>query len=364
MKKSLLALAVLGAFAGAASAQTNITIYGIADVGIQRTDTNAPGVNPTWSLSSGIRNGSRLGFKGSEDLGGGLSAIFTLENGFNIDDGSMAQGGPTANTRGTTRLFGRQAWVGLNSNTIGALKLGRQYTPMHIALDSIDPFGTGLAGNIENVFNAYGIRMDNAINYTTANYAGLSGTVAYGMGEQAGGGFAANRSIGASVGYNNGPINAVLAYHKAKPVAGATLATSPAVDARTITLGGTYDFRVVKAHAAFASNRGTPGFSTANGISGTSGFGIVGPAAAATNLKSRDYMLGVTAPVGAGKVMASWVRHDDRQATNTDADQYALGYAYDLSKRTNVYTSVARLNDKSPTNIDSNTFNVGIQHRF
>src|SRR5688500_13267011 len=94
MKKSLLALAVLGAFAGAASAQTNVTIYGVADVGIARTDSDAPGSNATWGLNSGIQSGSRLGFRGTEDLGGGLSAIFQLENGFNIDTGGLA----TANT--------------------------------------------------------------------------------------------------------------------------------------------------------------------------------------------------------------------------------------------------------------------------
>jgi len=92
MKKSLLALAVLGAFAGAASAQTNVTIYGLVDAAITRHDTNAAGVKPTWTLDSSTlnnKNGSRLGFKGTEDLGGGLSAIFTLENGFGVDNGAL-----------------------------------------------------------------------------------------------------------------------------------------------------------------------------------------------------------------------------------------------------------------------------------
>jgi predicted porin len=345
MKKSLLALAVLGAFAGAASAQINVTIYGIADVGIQRTDTNAAGVDPTWTLEPGIRNGNRLGFKGSEDLGGGLSAIFTLENGFNIDNGALGQGGATFTTPAATRIFGRQAWVGLSSSSIGAIKLGRQYTPMHIALDSVDPFGTGLAGNIENVFNAYGIRMDNTINYSTPNFGGFSGQVAYGLGEQTGG-FSANRQVGASVGYANGPVNAVLAYHQAKPVAGATAAGSLADDSRTYMLGATYDFRVAKAHAAFASNKSD------NAVGAEDG-------------KSRDWMLGVSAPVGAGSVLASFIRHDDRfGAAPADADQYALGYVHNLSKRTNLYTSLAKLNRKPAGSVDANVFNVGVQHRF
>src|SRR5688572_1099677 len=103
MKKSLLACAILGAFTGAAFAQTSVTIYGVVDAGVERYDNDATDV---IRLSSGIQSGSRLGFRGSEDLGGGLSAIFTLESGFNIDDGTMGQGG---------RLFGRQAFVGVNS---------------------------------------------------------------------------------------------------------------------------------------------------------------------------------------------------------------------------------------------------------
>ncbi|RZI41890.1 porin [Herbaspirillum sp. HC18] len=114
MKKSLLALAVLGAFAGVASAQTNVSIYGVADVGIERTKLS-PGQSTT-RLSSGIQSGSRLGFKGSEDLGGGMSAIFALENGYDISNGALGQGG---------LLFGRQAWVGLNGG-FGAVKFGRQ----------------------------------------------------------------------------------------------------------------------------------------------------------------------------------------------------------------------------------------------
>src|SRR5690606_10200795 len=115
MKKSLLALAVLGTFSGAALAQSSVTIYGVADAGIAYTDNGNP-AGEQWSVESGQQSGSRLGFKGTEDLGGGLSAIFTLESGFNLDNGTSAQGG---------RLFGRQAWVGLNGG-FGTVKLGRQ----------------------------------------------------------------------------------------------------------------------------------------------------------------------------------------------------------------------------------------------
>jgi predicted porin len=360
MKKSLLALAVLGAFAGAASAQTNVTIYGIADVGVQysKPEVNGVGENTT-GLTSGIRNGSRLGFKGSEDLGGGLSAIFTLENGFNLDDGTLAQGG---------RLFGRQAWVGLQGG-FGALKLGRQNTPIHNALDSIDPFGTGLAGNIENNFNGGlngDVRMDNTINYSLpTNLGGFYGEFAYGFGEVAGDN-SANRKIGLSVGYANGPIKAVLSYHNVDG------ATDAAEDDRTVMLGGTYDFGVAKAHAAFANNKGA-GASTFGGVAQDLATAVTGAGfALPADLKSRDYMLGVSAPVGAGTVMASWTRKDFRDlpaGAEAEVDYFAVGYAHNLSKRTNVYTSLARGDGETDgiapaQEVKSTVFNVGLQHRF
>lgn len=126
MKKSLLALAVLGAFAGAASAQTNVTIYGVVDAGITHENGAAGSVT---KLATGVQSGNRLGFKGTEDLGGGLKANFQIENGFNLDTGTQRQGA----------LFGRQAYVGLSGN-FGAINLGRQYNPVFNALDSIDPW--------------------------------------------------------------------------------------------------------------------------------------------------------------------------------------------------------------------------------
>jgi len=116
MKKSLLALGVLGAFAGAAHAQSSVTLYGIIDGGftyVNKTGGNVAGTgNATKniSLNSGNLQGSRWGLKGAEDLGGGLKAIFVLESGFNVNNGMSAQGG---------RLFGRQAYVGLSSATAG-----------------------------------------------------------------------------------------------------------------------------------------------------------------------------------------------------------------------------------------------------
>jgi predicted porin len=328
MKKSLLALAVLGTFSYAASAQTNVTLYGVVDAGIQYQDDDTG--SSTWSLDSGRQSGSRWGIKGSEQLGSGLTAVFTVESGFNSDDGMLGQGG---------RIFGRQAWVGLDGG-FGSVKLGRQINPIRSALDNVDPFALGLAGNIMNVFEAYGERADNTLSYTTPNFAGFAGQVNYSFGEIAGSN-SDGRQIGLSLGYKNGPIRTVLAHHDQRLVDANDVAAG---EANTTLLGGTYDFGMLKAHAAFALNRGDD-------------------AVGADTVDSRDMMVGASAPVGAGTVLASYIRRNDRLAANDDLDQWALGYTHGLSKRTNLYTSYGRLSS-DVSNTDVSTFNVGVRHKF
>ncbi|HJV50538.1 MAG TPA: porin [Noviherbaspirillum sp.] len=351
MKKSIIALAVLGTLAGTAFAQTNITIYGVVDAGVVYDNSG----NRNWKLDSGNQSGSRIGFKGTEDLGSGLSAIFNLENGFTTDDGRQANGG---------RLFGRQAWVGLKGG-FGSVKMGRQLSPLYVAMDQIDPFRIGLAGNAQRAFG-YGLynadpflRIDNTLSYSMPDVSGLTGTLSYGFGEQPGA-FASNRTYAAGLGYANGPINAQLAYQKSTgvtvPGAIATAGSPAAVfgatpDLRTILIGGYYDFGVAKAHLAYGDTHAdSPG----------------------TSLKTRNWLVGVSAPLGgAGTVMASWNRNNIRDIANGKSDQWAVGYSHALSKRTNLYTSIGytkndngvSLNSTAPGNSDR-LFNVGVRHLF
>jgi predicted porin len=336
MKKSLIALAVLGTVSGAAIAQTNVTIYGIADAGISRSNN---GVAKTTSLDSGIQSGSRIGFRGTEDLGGGLNAIFLLENGFNIDNGAQGQGG---------RLFGRQAFVGLQGG-FGALKLGRQYNPIRSALDTLDPFNLGLAGNASFIFNVYGDRADNTINYTTPTFGGFTGQLAYSFGEVAGS-TSIGSQLGASAGYVAGPVNVLLAHHKQNLATGAV----DTGDAKTTLLGGTYNFGVAKAHLAYAWNENN----TAAGV---------------TTADSTDLLVGLSAPIGgAGTILASYIRRSDDLVNNRDTNLWALGYTHNLSKRTNLYTSIgktrndglAALNGAASAGRDPSVFNVGVRHKF
>ncbi|HYD81994.1 MAG TPA: porin [Paucimonas sp.] len=335
MEKSILALALAGAATGAAFAQTNVTIYGVADAGIHRKDDGTASVT---ALESGLQSGSRIGFRGTEDLGGGLSAVFTLENGFTMNDGKPGQGG---------RLFGRQAFVGLNGG-FGSLKLGRTYNPIRPALESIDPFGLGLAGNIAKVFKAYDERADNTINYTTPSMSGFTGQLAYSFGNLAGGS-SLGRQIGASLAYAGGPVTGVLAYHSQNLL---TVANADNGNARSTLLGGTWNLGRLKAHAAYALNKGDS-------------------AAGAKNADSRDAMIGLSAPVGKGSFLASYVRRSDKLVANRDTTQWALGYTHDLSKRTNLYTSYARIDNEAAATLggaaagkDPSSLNFGIRHKF
>jgi predicted porin len=327
MKKSLLALAVFGAFASAASAQTNTTnttVYGIIDLGLTRSSSNTAGTRV--GLDSGNWYGSRLGFRGAEDLGGGLSAIFDLENGFSADTGSAAQGG---------RLFGRHAWVGLKGG-FGTLRLGRSWMPTYSLLtDVIDPFEDGLAGAASaffgrNIFTAIDIRMQNAVFYSNS-LGGLRADVAYSLGEVAGN-TSANSQISTAFTYATGPLKAVLGYHDVKDAAGTG-------SAKLTFVGGTYDFGPVKLHLGLDKQKTD--------------------AAGATTADANDVLVGVTVPVGAGRILASYNRLNDRTPTNADMKQYAVGYTYDMSKRTTLYTSYGHISLN-----DANRFNVGIRHKF
>lgn len=330
MKKALLmTLLALGACNGAL-AQSNVTIYGVADAGLV-ADKDATGARLN-RIASGVASGSRIGFKGRDDLGGGLAASFVLENGYNIDTGTTGQGG---------LLFGRQAYVGL-SGSAGAVTAGHQYSPYYLALrDVADPFAIGLAGTASNLM-ATNMRVDNMLQYTTPSYHKLSADLAYGFGEVAGDN-AKNRSIGGAVHYIDGPLNLTLAHHR-KDNALATQQT------RNTLLAARYDFKMLQANFGYADNR------------------------ALDNSKSNDLLLGLSAPFGRTRLVASYIRHDDKSVLNRDARQWAIGAFYSLSKRSDLYTGYGHINNKNGAtftvgnatdNGTGNTgFNLGMRHTF
>ena len=338
MKKSLLALSLLSAF-GVASAQSSVTMYGIVDAGI--TYDNGSSAGTVTKLESGIESGSRLGFRGTEDLGSGLKALFVLEQGFDIDTGKSGQGG---------RLFGRQAWVGLNSE-YGQVSAGRQYTPIFNAYGVVDPFGKGTSGDIYTLFGRASDflseykRMDNSVVYTTpSSLGGFNAAVAYSFGEVAGD-EKKQAQAGLSLGYNNGPLSVVYAYHKANNALAKPPASTETYQAHLV--GGTYDFKVVKLHAAAEQVKH------------------------GDNHKTESYLLGATVPVGQHSLFADYTYRNDKMNDDSNSDQFAIGYNHNLSKRTNLYTILAyTTNDpKAKINVDVygksyKSVQLGIRHVF
>src|SRR3546814_692951 len=157
MKKTLLAAALLAGFAGVAQAETSVTLYGLIDTGIGYNKVKGDGFDGSRiGMINGVQNGSRWGLRGTEDLGDGLQAVFQLESGFNSGNGSSAQGG---------RLFGRQATIGLQSDSWGRLDFGRQTNIASKYFGSIDPFGAGFGqANIDVGLSAANTqRYDNMI---------------------------------------------------------------------------------------------------------------------------------------------------------------------------------------------------------
>jgi general bacterial porin, GBP family len=204
MKKSLIVFSVLGAISGYAQAQSSVTLYGIADGGLLYV--NNQGGHSAWQATSGNQQSSRWGLRVTEDLGGGLSAVAQVENGFSIMNGTALQNG---------REFGRQAYVGLSSNKFGTISLGRQYNPMQ---DLFSPLTISVSTNMtaygghpldnDNTGNTY--RTNNSVKFTSAVYAGFQAEAMYAFSNSTG--FATNRSYSFAASYNHSGLTVAAAY--------------------------------------------------------------------------------------------------------------------------------------------------------
>ena len=322
MKKSLLALAVLTAISGAASAQSSVTLYGKVDVGMVYDSGSALG--KSLRIDSGITGGSRVGFKGVEDLGGGLKASFQLETGYCADGAN----GTTPNfCAGSNQFMGRQAWGAL-SGGFGSISGGRQYSLGFITLTTIDPFGTGLAGQINNIFDTSATRLNNSVQYNTPVFSGFNFAGEFSAGEHTGD-WKAGREVGAAATYSAGPIYAsATLYDLNSAEAGDPTAR------KTWQVGGTYDFGVAKLAALVQGTKSDQSL----------------PAA----FDRFNLMGGVTVPLAGGSLMASYVHSNDKEAANHDASQVGVGYMYPLSKRTSLYAAFAHI-----SNSNGGTFTVG-----
>jgi predicted porin len=323
MKKSLLALAVLGAFASVAQAETSVTVYGSFDAGVRyQSDVNRNGNSRLSMGSNGTYNSNRLGFKGIEDLGGGLNAHFTLEQGFNSGTGALN------NTN--NRLFERSAFVGLGGQW-GALDLGRQFTVAYKTVGAYDPFNFKYSGIVptSQASISAGTRVDNDIQYT-GTFGPITARAEWALGEQAGS--ARNGSQQAlGVTYANGPVSVGAAYTLRKPLVNGTGA-APATgdvssnqDNRDWTVGGAYTFGAARVAAGYARETQdlVAGGNTQQKNAWIGGSYDLTPA------------LGLTAAYYDTKV-------DNIGGTSNNGKRqlFMVGSTYKLSKRTNLYADI------------------------
>lgn len=306
MKKTLIALAAVAA-TGAAFAQSSVTLFGIVDLNVRNVKQG--GESLTSMSQDGIAS-SRLGFRGVEDLGGGMKAGFWLEGGLNPDTGTP-----------TGLMFQRRSTVSLMGN-FGEVRLGRDYTPTFWNHTVYDPFGTNGVGSSLNTFTPLGsgtstlVRANNSIGYFLPNFGGFSGQVMVSVKETKADN-TPNEYAGLRLTYAAGPLSVAVATGKE----GATEGFSESF--KRTNIGASYDFGVVKPMAQYTLAK----------------FG---------SAEVKHLVVGVVAPVGPGNIKAAYTRSDYNPAAgNGDANQIAVGYDYNLSKRTAVYGTYSRLTNKN-----------------
>jgi predicted porin len=351
MKKFAM-LAALAAISGGAYAQSSVTLFGVIDEAARYVKNGDLKIK---SLASGGINTSRLGVRGTEDLGDGLKAGFWLETGLNADSGTQSD---------ATRFWNRRSTVSLMGN-FGEVRLGRDFTPTYTGYSDYDPFGdNGVAasskfesslgvsrdGNTSTTSSGQGTRADNQIAYfLPSNIGGVYGRFSVAAGE----GTTGKKYYGGRIGYAAGPLDVSGSYgqYTVAPLAGED-------KFKIADVGASYDFGVVKAMGYYTQSK-------------------------FASQKIASYSIGVIAPFGQSQIKAAYT-HANASGTDAagvnvdanDADQIAVGYIYNLSKRTAVYGTAAYVKNKgnatfavasAPTMVageKSTGLEVGLRHAF
>ena len=351
MKKSLLALAVLGAFASAASAQSSVTLSGSLDAGVRRVGLNSTASGSDWQLGGSQSGYNNFTLSGREDLGGGMNAFFAMNHRFRINDG-------TANSALTT--FWRNIWVGLGGG-FGDVRLGRILMPLQDMNGGFDPFATGTVGSVHTGGIAATIRANNAIYYRSPSMGGLSihaaiaaaegqlqQETANNFGNQSTAvGLNRERPVGFNIRYAAGPLNVGVAYDR------------NTVEYKTTGLYASYDFGAFKLLSQFEKG---------------DSLRVSPTCASATCVLQEDiknWSFGVTAPFGPVLLRAGYVRTDS-DISGRDGSKFGFGGDYNLSKRTNLYATVGKLTGDrfrpgiiaTSVNQRKAAFDIGVTHRF
>ena len=340
MKKSLVALAVLGAFAGAASAQSSVTIYGVLDMSVAKTNNTGAGyaINPgapgnnAYTLQQSTT--SRLGFRGTEDLGGGMSAQFQIEHRFNPDTGAVNSAGSFWNGR---------SFVQLTRAGVGSFYMGREYNPAFWVQLKSDPFGNDGVGQsgvtatfagyyppdsqVNGTATAVSARTSNTIGFKSANFGGITAQAAVSLSEATQQG----RGMGLNVEYAGGPLYAGVGYDR---VSGGSVNGQSVMN-----FAVHYDLGFVKPMFYYARSK--------TGLNGVN--------------SNNMWMLSASAPIAGGTLKAQFYKVNPRGANN-DRTKLGLGYNYPLSKRTNLYADLGLARADNLKN--NNAYAFGVRHVF
>jgi predicted porin len=332
-----LALAFVASLPLIASAQSNVTVYGVADAAVSREDSGVAGTSAQTRINSGDQSSSRFGFRGTEDLGNGLKAVFNLEAGYSLDTGV-----------GDTALFGRRSVVGLQGD-FGTVTVGREYTPVAAVAAATDILGQGFYGSNLSAFNANRLtrRISNSVNYRSATVSGFTGSAAYSAGEAASG--PSGNLKGVALEYANGPVYVGAGYH--------VLTRLESGDDKEYMVGAGYKVGDLE----FKGNY------------------MVADQTGANN-KFEQYNLGASMAFGQSKAFVNLQQNKTENGAKGNA--FTLAYSYSLSKRTNLYASYASLDNNnlgvfglnaSSTNVtppatapgaDPKALTVGVRHTF
>lgn len=326
MNKKILLAGLVALAVGPALAQSSVTAFGLIDVSVG--SSKAPGAPAAIkSADSGKMSTSFFGFRGVEDLGGGLSATFQIESFLRADIGASGRSN-------TDNFWARNANVGLASKEWGTLKVGRNTTTLFVATLSFNPFGDsfGYSPSIRHIFTSGTVTGDSgwsdSVLYTTPNFSGFTGSAFVAAGEGQGG-----RNVAATGTYVGGPLAGALVYQKVQKDGGAT-----PVDDTTVWSGnGSYDFGVVKLFGQYAK--------------------------ATNDTRKIDYKIyeaGIAVPIGLGKLLAQYGQISP--SAGAGRKTWTVGYDYFVSKRTDLYAMA--MSDKVTGLSGGNSYSVGARHRF
>lgn len=358
MKTVNVALAVLAVASAGACAQNPVTVYGVADAGLVAERGCVDGC-PSAKVSSGVATTSHVGVRGTEPISENLNAVFGLEAGVMLDTGEQED---------QDRLFNRQAYVGL-SGTFGSVTLGRQFALDYLALVDVgDPFRGGMAGSATNLIGYSGKQTDDSIRFER-NQRGIFTAASYTLRERYGD-TRGNRNWGISIGVQRGPLVIRAAHQKRNATNAETIMPAgKRFDSRNSIIAANLKVGPAIAYTAYGISRG---YGNATLWNPTNPFSAA--IATTPSTDSREVLVGVAVPSGATTWLVSFIRKNDRDFANNDADQVAFGASYALSRRTDFYAAFSRINNRRGANYKvgnasesgsgDKAINIGMRHAF